>query len=69
MRSRVTSIPLADLATTLEGEPGVGTLYVPAVAERDIEDAELLRVMVDSGAWPRSPFATTATQSRIALDE
>jgi uncharacterized protein YabN with tetrapyrrole methylase and pyrophosphatase domain len=69
MRSRVTSIPLADLVTTLEGEPGVGTLYVPAVAERDIEDAALLRVMVDSGAWPESPVATAATQSRVTLDE
>lgn len=68
MRSRVTLIRLDDLSRTLEGEPGVGTLYIPAVAERPVEDQVLLKVMVDSGAWPESAPAA-GVQSGVTLGE
>ncbi len=64
MRSSVSSIPLGDLASTLAGEPGVGTLYIPAVTERPVEDGELLSLMVTAGAWPDSQ-----TQPGVPLDD
>jgi acyl-CoA reductase-like NAD-dependent aldehyde dehydrogenase len=49
-RSIVQSLRVDDLATELEGAPQVGTLYIPALTQRPIEDAELLNVMVTSGS-------------------
>jgi hypothetical protein len=48
-RSVVQRLQLGDLASQLSGVPGVGTLYIPAVAERPIEDAELMEVMETTG--------------------
>jgi uncharacterized protein YabN with tetrapyrrole methylase and pyrophosphatase domain len=50
LRSRVQSLRVGDLATTLEGLPGVGTLFIPALTERPVVDAELLTVMVTAGS-------------------
>ncbi|MFJ9729556.1 SAM-dependent methyltransferase [Streptomyces sp. NPDC101209] len=46
IQSSVVSLALGDLATELEGMPGVGTLYLPPLTERAIKDAELFDVMV-----------------------
>jgi uncharacterized protein YabN with tetrapyrrole methylase and pyrophosphatase domain len=55
-RSVVQRLPLGDLASQLSGAPGVGTLYIPALTERPVEDAELMELMetmgVDSPAEP-----------------
>ncbi len=53
-RSVVQSLALGDLAAELEGAPQVGTLYIPALTQRPIEDAELLELMVTSGSPPRT---------------
>jgi uncharacterized protein YabN with tetrapyrrole methylase and pyrophosphatase domain len=45
LRSEVESFRLGDLATTLEGAPGVGTMYIPPLNERPVEDSDLLEVM------------------------
>jgi uncharacterized protein YabN with tetrapyrrole methylase and pyrophosphatase domain len=50
MRSTVQPLNVGDLAIALGGAPGVGTLYIPALTERPIEDPELLNVMVTSGS-------------------
>jgi uncharacterized protein YabN with tetrapyrrole methylase and pyrophosphatase domain len=50
VRSNVQSLNLRDLPAALEGTPGVGTLYIPALTERPIEDLELLTRMVTSGS-------------------
>lgn len=50
LRSTVQSLNIGELARMLEGAPGVGTLYIPRLAERPIEDPELLNVMVTSGS-------------------
>ena len=50
VRSTVQSLNVGDLAIALEGAPGVGTLYIPVLTERPIEDSELLNVMVSSGS-------------------
>lgn len=50
LRSTVQSLNIGELARVLEGAPGVGTLYIPRLAERPIEDPELLNVMVTSGS-------------------
>ncbi|MGY3677074.1 SAM-dependent methyltransferase [Streptomyces sp. TE33382] len=49
IRSSVVSLKVSDLATELAGVPGVGTLYVPALTDRAIEDPALLDVMVSTG--------------------
>jgi hypothetical protein len=40
------------LAAGLAGAPSVGTLYIPPLVERPVEDAELLEVMLAAGAQP-----------------
>lgn len=45
-RSIVQRLPLRDLALELERAPSVATLYVPPLAERPVEDDELLEVML-----------------------
>ena len=49
-RSVVQRMPLAELASQLAGAPGVGTLFIPARAERPIEDATLMQLMETMGA-------------------
>jgi len=48
-RSAVERMPLADLAARLAGAPGVGTLFIPARAERPVEDPALMHVMETRG--------------------
>jgi uncharacterized protein YabN with tetrapyrrole methylase and pyrophosphatase domain len=48
-RSVVKRLPLGELATNLSGAPGVGTLYIPALGERPVEDAALMDVMETMG--------------------
>jgi len=40
---------LGELATELAGVPGVGTLYIPALTQRGIEDSDLMEVMTTVG--------------------
>ena len=49
-RSVVQRLPLANLAVELERAPKVGTLYIPPLSERPVEDAELLEVMLTAGS-------------------
>jgi uncharacterized protein YabN with tetrapyrrole methylase and pyrophosphatase domain len=49
-RSTVETLKLGELAAVLEGAPQVGTLYIPALTQRPIEDIELLDLMVTSGS-------------------
>ena len=46
-RSVVQRLRLGDLAVELERAPEVGTLYIPPLAERPVEDTELMDVMDD----------------------
>lgn len=46
IRSDVRSLEIGDLAAALVGAPGIGTLYIPALTERPIEDQVLWQVMV-----------------------
>lgn len=48
-RSVVQHVRLGNLASELESAPPVGTLYIPALNERPVEDTELLETMVTSG--------------------
>jgi uncharacterized protein YabN with tetrapyrrole methylase and pyrophosphatase domain len=50
VRSTVQSLRVGELAAALEGAPGVGTLYIPALSDRPIADTELLNVMVTAGS-------------------
>ena len=45
-RSVVQRLQLGDLAAELERAPQVGTLYIPPLVERPVEDVELLEVML-----------------------
>jgi uncharacterized protein YabN with tetrapyrrole methylase and pyrophosphatase domain len=49
-RSVVQRLQLGDLAVELERAPQVGTLYIPPLNERPVEDAELLEVMLAAGS-------------------
>jgi uncharacterized protein YabN with tetrapyrrole methylase and pyrophosphatase domain len=49
-RSVVQRLQLGDLAVELERAPKVGTLYIPPLSERPVEDAELLDVMLTAGS-------------------
>jgi uncharacterized protein YabN with tetrapyrrole methylase and pyrophosphatase domain len=49
-RSVVRHLQLGDLAAELELAPQVGTLYIPPLSERPVEDAELLEVMLTAGS-------------------
>ena len=48
-RSVVQPLRLGDLAAELERAPQVGTLYIPALNARPVEDAELLEIMLTAG--------------------
>jgi len=48
-RSVVQRLRLGDLAEQLAGVPGVGTLYIPALADRPVEDTELMDLMETMG--------------------
>jgi precorrin-3B methylase len=50
MRSVVQRLQLGDLAVELEQGPPVGTLYIPALNERPVEDAQLLDAMLTAGS-------------------
>lgn len=50
MRSVVRRLPLSDLAVELEQGPRVGTLYIPALHERPVEDVEFLDAMLAAGS-------------------
>jgi len=52
-RSTVEILKLGELASVLEGAPQVGTLYIPALTQRPIEDTELLDLMVTTGSPAR----------------
>jgi hypothetical protein len=49
-RSVVQHLQLGDLAAELERAPQVGTLYIPPLSERPVEDADLLEVMLTAGS-------------------
>src|SRR5262249_52988552 len=51
-RSVVQRLPLRKLAAELEQAPSVGTLYIPPLVERPVEDADLLEVMLGAGSRP-----------------
>jgi uncharacterized protein YabN with tetrapyrrole methylase and pyrophosphatase domain len=48
-RSIVQRLPLGDLAAELARAPKVGTLHIPPLDQRPVEDAELLEVMRTAG--------------------
>lgn len=54
-RSVVQRLRLADVAIELERAPKVGTLYIPPVTQRPVEDDVLLEVMLGSGSQPSGP--------------
>lgn len=58
-RSIVQRLRLGDLASQLSGAPGVGTLYIPALAERPVADTELMNVMETMGADPPATHDTS----------
>ena len=49
-RSVVQRLPLRELAVELERAPSVGTLYIPPLVERPVEDTDLLEVMLGADA-------------------
>ena len=49
-RSVVQRFRICDLAAELERAPQVGTLYIPAISPRAIEDNELMAMMVTGGS-------------------
>jgi len=49
-RSVVQRLPLGRLAAELERAPQVGTLYIPALSQRPVEDADLMEVMLTTGS-------------------
>jgi len=49
MRSVVQRLKLGELAVELERGPHVGTLYIPPLSERPVEDTELLEAMLTTG--------------------
>jgi uncharacterized protein YabN with tetrapyrrole methylase and pyrophosphatase domain len=59
-RSVVQRLRLADLPEELLRAPKVGTLYIPPLVERPVEDADLLEVML---------AAESSADARVALDE
>ncbi len=56
-RSVVQRLQLGELATELERAPKVGTLYVPPLGERPVEDDDLLEVMRDARAPTARPHS------------
>lgn len=70
MRSVVQHLRLGDLATELAGAPQVGTLYIPAVRSRPVEDMELLEVMLTAGRWPVTELGDLdGRDAGVELDE
>jgi len=61
LRSSVDAFPLGRLASVLEGAPGVGTLYIPPLVDRAVEDADLWQVMVSAGQGPGAPSPVEAS--------
>jgi hypothetical protein len=61
LRSVVQRFPLRELSVELEQAPQVGTIYIPAVRERPIEDVELLEKMLE---MDRGSTAAEATPPR-----
>lgn len=61
LRSTVESFPLGRLATALEGAPGVGTLYIPPLDDRAVEDDDLWQVMVSAGQGPSAGPASESS--------
>jgi precorrin-2 methylase len=51
-RSVVQRLKLGDLAAELERAPQVGTLYIPPLGDRPVEDDQLLEVMLMAGSDP-----------------
>ena len=51
--STVRTVRLGELTAALEGVPGVGTLYIPALTERPVTDEDLLRFMTTAGSAAR----------------
>jgi precorrin-6B methylase 1 len=49
-RSVVKRLQLQDLAAELERGPHVGTLYIPALNQRPVEDGELMEMMLTTGS-------------------
>jgi uncharacterized protein YabN with tetrapyrrole methylase and pyrophosphatase domain len=49
-RSTIHRLRLGDLAAELARAPKVGTLYIPPLAERPVEDDQLLKVMLSGGS-------------------
>jgi uncharacterized protein YabN with tetrapyrrole methylase and pyrophosphatase domain len=49
-RSVVQRLQLGNLAVELQRAPKVGTLYIPPLSERPVEDTELLKVMLTAGS-------------------
>jgi len=63
-RSLVQHLRLGDLAAELERAPQVGTLYIPPLSERPVEDNELLDVMLTGGRKPSPSQETKAARFR-----
>jgi uncharacterized protein YabN with tetrapyrrole methylase and pyrophosphatase domain len=53
-RSVVQNLQLRDLAAELERAPQVGTLYIPPLNQRPVEDTELMEMMVTTGTGARA---------------
>lgn len=53
MRSVVQHLQLQHLAAELAGAPQVGTLFIPALTQRPVEDTELLDLMLTAGSEPQ----------------
>ncbi len=52
VRSIVQHLKLSDLAAELERAPQVGTLYIPPLNQRPVEDSELMETMASAGSGP-----------------
>lgn len=68
IRSTVQSLNIGDLAVALQGIPGVGTLYIPALTERPVEDSELLTAMEALGSGSETDLISRRDLG-VAVDE
>jgi uncharacterized protein YabN with tetrapyrrole methylase and pyrophosphatase domain len=59
MRSAVQRLQLRDLAAELARGPNVGTLYIPALNQRPVEDSELMDMIVARESEARGPAMTS----------
>lgn len=53
-RSTIKTFELGTLAQQLAGRPSVGTLYIPPLVDRPIEDDALMTFMVNAGSSPQA---------------